>query len=128
MFKKLSEREEYLAQIVNMAIKIHKESGPGLLESVYAKCFAYEISERQLHSKRQTEVPIIYKELRVGDGLRLNLLVENLVIVELKAQEDFHPVWEAQMLNYLKLTDKRPGLLINFHVSLMKDGIKRLIL
>jgi GxxExxY protein len=128
MFKKLSEREEYLAQIVNMAIKIHKELGPGLLESVYAKCFAYEISERQLHSKRQTEVPIICKELRVGDGLRLNLLVENLVIVELKAQEDFHPVWEAQMLNYLKLTDKRPGLLINFHVSLMKDGIKRLIL
>jgi GxxExxY protein len=128
MFKKLSEREEYLAQIVNMAIKIHKELGPGLLESVYAKCFAYEISERQLHSKRQTEVPIIYKELRVGDGLRLNLLVENLVIVELKAQENFHPVWEAQMLSYLKLTDKRPGLLINFHVSLMKDGIKRLIL
>ncbi|HEY5824515.1 MAG TPA: GxxExxY protein [Cyclobacteriaceae bacterium] len=129
MFKKLSEREEYLAtQIVDIAIKIHKELGPGLLESVYEKCFAYELFERQIQFQRQTEVPIIYKELHIGDGLRLDLLVDNLVIVELKAQENFHPVWEAQMLSYLKLADKRLGLLINFHVPLMKDGIKRLIL
>lgn len=129
MFKKLSDREEYIAsQIVDIAIKVHKELGPGLLESVYEKCFAYELFERQINFQRQKEVPIIYKTLRIDDGLRLDLLIEDLVIVELKAQENFHPVWEAQMLSYLRLTEKRLGLLINFHIPLMKDGIKRLIL
>lgn len=73
-------------------------------------------------------MPIIYKTLHIEDGLRLDLLVDDLVIIELKAQENYHPVWEAQLLSYLKLTEKRLGLLINFHVPLMKNGIKRLIL
>jgi GxxExxY protein len=76
----------------------------------------------------QKEVPVIYQSVIIDDGLRLDLLVENLIIIECKAQENYHPVWEAQLLSYLKLTGKRLGFLINFHVPLMKNGIKRLIL
>jgi GxxExxY protein len=129
MFNKLSDREEFLAsQIVDIAIKIHKNLGPGLLESVYEKCFEYELNHRGISYQRQKEVPIVYENLKVEDGLRLDLLVDDLVIIELKAQENYHPVWEAQLLSYLKLTNKRLGLLINFHVPIMKNGIKRLIL
>lgn len=129
MHNKLSEKEEYLAtQIVDIAIKIHKGLGPGLLESVYEKCFVYELQERGISFQRQKEVPIIYKTLHIEDGLRLDLLVDDLVIIELKAQENYHPVWEAQLLSHLKLTSRRLGILINFHVPLMKNGIKRLIL
>jgi GxxExxY protein len=129
MFQKTSQREEYLArQIVDVAFKIHKELGPGLLESVYAKCFYYELFNREIKYEKQKEVPIIYQSLKIDDGLRLDLLIEDLIIVEFKAQENYHPVWEAQILSYLKLTGKKLGFLINFHVPLIKDGIKRLIL
>lgn len=129
MYKKLSDKEEYLAsQIVDIAVRIHKELGPGLLESVYAKCFYYELVKRDINFVKQKEVPIIYQSLHIDDGLRLDLLIEELIIIEFKAQENYHPVWEAQLLSYLKLTGKRLGFLINFHVPLMKDGIKRLIL
>lgn len=101
---------------------------PGLLESVYEKCFVYELQERKINFHRQKDVPIIYNSLQIEDGLRLDLLIDDLVIIELKAQENYHPVWEAQLLSYLRLTEKRLGLLINFHVPLMKNGIKRLIL
>ncbi|CAN5514648.1 hypothetical protein BH10BAC3_BH10BAC3_13750 [soil metagenome] len=83
---------------------------------------------RQINYEKQKEVPIIYQALVIDEGLRLNLLVDELVIVEFKAQENYHPVWEAQLLSYLKLTGKRLGFLINFHVPLMKEGIKRMIL
>jgi GxxExxY protein len=129
MFSKPTPQEEFVAsQIVDIAIKVHKKLGPGLLESVYEKCFAYELAQRNLPYLRQKEVPIQYESLLIEDGLRLDLLVDDLVIIELKAQENFHPVWEAQLLSYLRLTNKRLGLLINFHALLMKDGIKRLIL
>jgi GxxExxY protein len=129
IYAKLSEKEEYVAgQIVDIAIKIHKELGPGLLESVYAKCFYYELTKRGIQFIKQQEVPIVYQTLHIDDGLRLDLLVEDFIIVEFKAQENYHPVWEAQLLSYLKLTNKRLGFLINFHVPLMKDGIKRIIL
>ena len=129
MYKELSEREEYLAtRIVDIAIKIHRELGPGLLESVYAKCFYYELVKREMPFIKQKEVPIIYQTLQIDDGLRLDLLIEDLIIIELKAQENYHPVWQAQLLSYLKLTNKRLGFLVNFHVPLMKDGIKRIIL
>ncbi len=128
-YQKLSEREEYLArQIVDIAVNIHKELGPGLLESVYAKCYYYELTKRNISFAKQQDVPIVYQELIIDEGLRLDLLIEDLIVVELKAQENFHPVWEAQILSYLKLTKKRLGFLINFHVPLMKDGIKRIIL
>jgi len=129
MFAKLSEKEEYLAkQIVDIAFNIHKELGPGLLESVYAKCFYYELFNRNINYENQKQVPIIYQSLVIDEGLRLDLLIEDVIIIELKAQENYHPVWEAQLLSYLKLTSKRLGFLINFHVPLIKDGIKRLIL
>ena len=129
MYTKLSEKEEYLAkQIVDIAFKIHKELGPGLLESVYAKCYYYELFNRTINYEKQKEVPIVYQSLIIDEGLRLDLLVEDLIIVEFKAQENYHPVWEAQLLSYLKLTEKRLGFLINFHVPLIKDGIKRLII
>ncbi len=129
MYKKLSERKEYLAShIVDIAIRIHKELGPGLLESVYAKCFYYELTKRDIQFIIQQEVPIIYQTLHIDDGLRLDLLVEDLIIFEFKAQENYHPVWETQVLSYLKLANKRLGFLINFHVPLMKDEIKRIIL
>ena len=98
------------------------------MESVYAKCFYYELINRNINYEKQKDVPIVYQSLRIDDGLRLDLLIENLIIIEFKAQENYHPVWDAQLLSYLKLTGKRLGFLINFHVPLMKDGIKRLIL
>ena len=115
-------------EIVDIAYQLHTALGPGLLESVYEKCFCYELTKRELNFISQKKVPIVYDSLTFEEGLRLDLLVEDCVIVELKAQETFHPVWEAQLLSYLKLTRKRIGYLINFHVPLMKDGFKRLIL
>jgi GxxExxY protein len=129
MFTKLSDKEEYLAkQIVDIAFRIHKELGPGLLESVYAKCFYYELFNRNINYEKQKEVPVIYQSLIIDEGLRLDLLIDDSIIVELKAQENYHPVWEAQLLSYLKLTGKRLGFLVNFHVPLIKDGIKRIML
>ena len=129
MYLKLSEKEERIAkQIVDIAINIHKQLGAGLLESVYAKCFFYELLNRELNFEKEKLVPIIYNDLKIDDGLRLDCLVEQLVIIEFKAQENYHPVWEAQLMSYLKLTNKRLGFLINFHVPLMKDGIKRMII
>ena len=129
MYQPLSDYEEFLAtQVVDIAFKIHKELGPGLLESIYEKCFCHELAKRNVYFERQKEVSIIYDTLRIEGGLRLDLIVENLLIVEWKAQENNHPVWSAQLLSYLKLAEKRIGFIINFHVPLIKDGIKRMIL
>jgi GxxExxY protein len=128
MYQALSNHEEYLAaQIVDIAITIHKQLGPGLLESVYEKCFCYELAQRNIPFKRQEALPIFYKDFKIDDGLRIDILIDDLVIVELKAQELYHPVWDAQLLSYLKLSNLRLGFLINFHTPLMKDGIKRKI-
>lgn len=129
MYQSLSDKEEWLAsQIVDIAINIHKQLGPGLLESVYAKCFYYELTRREISFEREKAVPIIYNDLNIDEGLRLDCLIEQLIIIEFKAQENYHPVWEAQLMSYLKLTKKRLGFLINFHVPLMKNGIKRIII
>jgi len=128
-FLPLTEREQWLAQeIVNISFSIHKALGPGLLESVYQKCFCYELSKRSIPFTREQMVPIKYEELVIDEGLRLDVLVDNLIIIELKAQDEYHPVWEAQILSYLKLTGKRLGYIINFHVPLIKNGIKRRII
>jgi GxxExxY protein len=125
----LTSREQWLAnQIVDIAISIHKGLGPGLLESVYEKCFCYELSKREISFRKQQCVAIVYDNLIIDDGLRIDILVDDLIIIELKAQENMHPVWEAQLLSYLKLTSKRLGYILNFHVPLMKNGIKRMIL
>lgn len=112
---------------MNIAITIHKQLGPGLLESVYEKCFCYELTKRRIMFTRQTPVSIIYSDMVLDDGLRIDIVVDNLIIIELKAQENHHPLWEAQLLSYLKLTGKRLGYILNFHTPLMKDGIKRMI-
>jgi GxxExxY protein len=128
-FAPLTEKENWLAkQIVDIAIRLHKKLGPGLLESVYEKCFCYELAKRNIVYLKQQPVQIIYDGLVIDEGLRVDILLDDLVIVELKAQENYHPVWEAQLLSYLKLTGKRLGYILNFHVPLMKDGIKRMIL
>ena len=129
MYKTLSIKEESLGkQIVDVALSVHRHLGPGLLESVYEKCFCHELCNRKIVFGRQKEVAIVYNGLKIDHGLRIDILVDDLVIIELKAQENYHPVWEAQMLSYLKLSEKRLGFLINFHVPLIKDGIKRIIL
>jgi GxxExxY protein len=126
----LSQETEQLAkEIVDISIKVHKEIGPGLLESVYEKCFCHDLKKRNIPFERQVCVDIVYdNELIITEALRLDILVNKEIIIELKAQENFHPVWEAQLLSYLKLSKIRLGFLINFHVPLMKNGIKRIIL
>ena len=125
----LSDEENKIGrEIYDVAFKLHRTLGPGLLESVYEKCFCYELAQRNIFFRRQVNVPVIYEDLKIEDGLRIDILVEERIIVELKAQENYHPVWEAQLLSYLKLTQLRLGYLINFHTPLIKDGIKRMIL
>ena len=128
-FKPLTERENWLAaQIIDIAICIHKALGPGLLESIYEKCFCYELMKRNIPFERQKTVQLRYDKLIIDEGLRIDILVDGLVVVELKSQEYYHPVWEAQVLSYLKLNNNRLGYILNFNISLMKDGIKRMIL
>ena len=119
--------EEIAKIIVNSAYKVHKELGPGLLEKVYEVCLAHEISKAGLNVKRQIDLPIIYDGLEFNEGLRLDLLVEDTVIVEIKAVETINPVWQAQIISHLKMLNKDLGFLINFNVPLIKNGIKRFI-
>jgi GxxExxY protein len=113
--------------VLDAAYRVHTTLGPGLLESVYEACHAYEIRESGLLVETQVAVPVIYKNIRLEDGLRLDLLVEKCVIVEIKAVETMNPVYEAQLLTYLRLTGVRLGFLINFTVPHLKDGIKRMV-
>jgi len=99
-----------------------------LLEKVYEVCFCHELSKRELKYQRQVDIPIIYDGITFNEGLRLDVLVEEIIICELKAVDEVNPVWEAQLLSHLKLTGKRLGFLINFNVPLIKKGIKRIIL
>lgn len=125
----LTKREEELGKIlVDIAFRIHSKLGPGLLENVYEKVFASELERLSIPYEKQKTVPIWFNGKKIENGLRVDLLVDDLVIVEIKAQEQFHPVWEAQLLSYLKLTGLELGYLINFHVPLIKNGIKRRVL
>jgi GxxExxY protein len=124
-----SEEEQAVGKaIVNAAYTVHKELGPGLLEKVYEVCFCHVLSKNGFHVKRQIDIPIIFDELVFDEGLLLDVLVNNLVICELKAVEIVNPVWEAQILSHLKLTGKRLGYLINFNVPLIKNGINRFVM
>ncbi|MFH0965362.1 MAG: GxxExxY protein [Planctomycetota bacterium] len=125
----LSEKEERAASaIVDAAYAVHKELGPGLLEKAYEACFCHELAKHDLSCQRQVAVPIEFDGLTFDEGLRVDVLVDDLVICELKAVEQVNPVWEAQILSHLRLSGKRLGFLINFDVPLIKSGIRRFIL
>ena len=121
------EMERIATQIVDAAFRVHTELGPGLLESIYEECLAHELAKRGLRVERQVAVPVFYDGVRVNADLRLDLLVEGQVIIEVKAVEKLIPVFEAQLLTYLKLSGKRLGFLVNFNVPVIKNGIKRII-
>ncbi len=112
-------------RIIGCAIEVHKHLGPGLLESAYEECLVYELQNTGLNVVRQRPVPVIYKDIHLDYGYRIDLLVENTVIIELKAVELISPVHEAQILTYMKFAHKSIGLLINFNVALLKNGLKR---
>ncbi len=115
-------------RIIGAAIEIHKALGPGLLESAYEECLCHEFGLTQIHYKRQHALPVEYKGVKLDCGYRIDLLVEDLVILELKSVESLDPIHEAQLLTYLKLTGLKVGLLINFNVPVLKKGIRRFMM
>jgi GxxExxY protein len=112
-------------KIIGCAIEVHKHLGPGLLESAYEECLVFELQNAGLNLERQKPVPIIYKEIKLDCGYRVDILVENSVIIELKSVDSLNPVHEAQILTYMRFSKKEVGLLINFNVVLLKQGLKR---
>jgi len=116
---------EITQQIIGAAIEVHKTLGPGLLESSYEECLCYELSQRKMQFKRQLSLPLNYKGIKLDCGYRLDLLVEDMVVLELKAASEITKIDEAQLMTYLKLGQWPVGLLINFNVEVLKDGIVR---
>jgi GxxExxY protein len=113
--------------IVDAAIRVHSALGPGLLESAYATCLAHKLEERGLKVCRQVPLPVVYKAIKLPVGYRMDLVVEQAIIIEIKTVASLLPIHEAQLLTYLRLSRRRLGLLLNFHVPHMRDGIKRLV-
>ena len=118
---------ELSGAVVDAAIRVHSALGPGLLESAYTTCLAYELRERRLLVRTQVALPVVYKTIRMDTAYRIDLLVEESIVVELKTVSKLLPIHEAQLLTYLKLSRYRLGLLLNFHVPLMREGIKRMV-
>jgi GxxExxY protein len=118
---------EITEKIIGCAIEVHKTFGPGLLESAYEECLAFELEGAGLAIRRQVAVPVVYKDIKLECGYRIDILVENIVVIELKSIEAFAPVHEAQILTYMKFAEKTIGLLINFNVTLLKNGLKRYV-
>jgi GxxExxY protein len=121
------EINEITSEVIGAAMKVHTALGPGLLEKAYEACLLHELRKRGFRVASQVELPVIYDGVRIDIGYRIDLLVEDLVIVELKAAEAITPVYEAQLISYLKLSGRPVGLLINFHVKHLRDGIKRFV-
>jgi GxxExxY protein len=123
----MNEASLLTGRIISAAIEVHRYLGPGLLESVYEECLCMELQRRGINFERQVDLPIDYKGYRIDSGYRLDLVVDHSVVVELKAVRQLEKIHEAQLLTYLKLTGLKLGLLLNFNVVLLKDGIKRLV-
>lgn len=122
----VNERIDYLAkEIVDCAYKVHKQLGPGLLEKIYEVCFCYELAKKNIPFQRQIDISIVYDEIVFDEGLRLDVLVDDLVVCELKSKAELNVLWEAQIISHLRLTKKTLGFLINFNVPLIKSGIRR---
>ncbi|MFC1725176.1 GxxExxY protein [candidate division KSB1 bacterium] len=114
-------------KVIGASIEVHKSLGPGLLESIYEECLCFELDQLKLSYDRQVNIPVVYKNLKLDGGYRVDLIVENLVIIELKTVEKILPVHEAQLLTYLKITKIPIGLLLNFNVPVLKEGLKRIV-
>ncbi len=128
-YSSLSNYEEQLGkEIVDCAFKVHSQLGPGLLEKIYETCFCHELSKKEIPFQRQSDLKFYYDGLYFDEGLRVDVLVDNLIICELKAVDVINPVWKAQILSHLKLSRLRLGYLINFNVPVIKDGIKRFVI
>lgn len=122
------ERDILSGNIIGAAIEVHKLLGPGLLELVYETCLVYELNLRNLKVERQVQVPVYYKDVTLDCGYRLDLVVEKQIIIELKSVQSLVAVHEAQLLSYLKLSNYKKGLLINFNVKRLKEGIRRMVI
>ena len=120
--------DDCTGEIISAAIAVHRELGPGLLESTYEACLFYELEQRGLKVEKQRELPVRYRGVHLDCGYRIDLLVEDSVIVELKSVDNLLPIHEAQLLSYLKLSGIKVGLLINFNVEILKNGVKRRVL
>ena len=114
-------------KIIGAAIEVHKSLGPGLLESAYETCLAYELEQQGLHVQQQLPLPVVYKDVKLNAGYRIDILVENKVIIEIKSVDNLADIHTAQLLTYLKLKDLKLGLLVNFNVVLLKNGLKRIL-
>jgi len=114
-------------KIIGAAIEVHRHLGPGLLESVYEECLCYELKQLELQFERQVHLPITYKGIKLESAYRIDLVVEDTIVVEIKAAEDVTPIHQSQLLTYLKSANKRVGLLINFNVPILKNGLKRVV-
>jgi GxxExxY protein len=121
-------RGQLTERVIGLAIEVHKQLGPGLLESVYEECLCFELSEAGIPVQRQVKVPIVYRGRRLDDGFRADIVVNDELIVEIKSVEHILPVHQAQLLTYLRLTGFRIGLLMNFNVMRLKDGLKRFVI
>lgn len=113
------------SKIIGCAIEVHRNLGPGLLESAYEECMIFELRKAGLNTERQIGIPIVYEDIRMDCDYRIDILVENTVVIELKSVDTLHPVHEAQILTYMKFSSKNLGLLISFNILRLKDGIKR---
>ncbi len=120
--------EDLATVLVDSAFKVHQALGPGLLESVYESCFCIELTNRRISYERQAQMSLVYEGVNVDGGFRLDLLVEKSIVVEIKAVEKLLPIHQSQVLTYLKLTNLRLGLLVNFNVQMFKQGVRRVVL
>ena len=114
-------------KIIGAAIEVHRRLGPGLLESAYEACLAFELKQLGLRVEQQKPLPVVYKDVKLECGYRIDLLVEKSVVIEIKSVDQLAPIHVAQMLSYLRLSGKRVGLLVNFNVRVLKDGLKRVV-
>ena len=122
------EFDELSRKVIGLSIEVHRELGPGLLENTYKQCLAYELSQAGINFQMEVELPVKYKNVLISCGYRIDLLIENNLIIELKSVDKIIPIHEAQLLTYMKLSDIKVGLLMNFNEIVLKDGIKRFVL
>jgi len=122
------EFDELSNKVISLAIEVHKNLGPGLLESTYKQCLAYELAKADIKFIMEAELPVQYKDIKLSCGYKIDLFIEDTLIVELKSVEKMNPIYDAQILTYMKLSKVKVGLLLNFNNKLLKDGIKRFVL